>query len=58
MRDDDLDDFEAGLAHLCLVLSKPGIVKGALWRLRFDLLVLIKQTIPEQEIKINFWEVL
>ena len=52
-RDDDLDDFEGGLAHLCLVLSKPGIVKGALWRLRFDLLVLIKQTIPEQEIKIN-----
>ena len=31
---------------LCLVLSKPGIVKGAVWCLRFYLLVLVKQTIP------------
>ena len=31
---------------LCLVLSKPGIVKGAVWCLRFYLLVLVKQTVP------------
>ena len=32
--------------NLCLVLSKPGIVKGSVWCLRFDLLVLVKQTVP------------